>query len=301
MECVRRRMWTEHVLMGMCGWECVDGNVWGRAPSPVQPSAARRVTGPCRVITDSLWRQPPFDSAQGKLSAVRRAQRGAIKKCHTLPMSRPWPAAARDLTELLLGYGLILFILWIPETRQRILSPVALIVTLAIVLASRPTAEDLGLIRRGLAASFWILPAAIVLAIASMLVAKRIGTLHPLYKADVKHIAGYILWTLYQQILLNDLFMPRLTRLLASESAAIGLAAVLFATAHLPNLPLTVATLVWGAISCALFRRYRNLYALGLAQGLLGLCFAICVPDALHHHLRVGLGYLRYRGAQPVP
>jgi hypothetical protein len=28
---------------------------------------------------------------------------------------------------------------------------------------------------------------------------------------------------------------------------------------------------------------------------MLGLCFAICVPDSLHHHLRVGLGYLRYR------
>jgi hypothetical protein len=64
--------------------------------------------------------------------------------------------------------------------------------------------------------------------------------------------------------------------------------------AHLPNLPLTAATLVWGAVSCGLFRRYHNLYALGLAQGLLGLGFAICVPDALHHHLRVGLGYLRY-------
>jgi len=216
-------------------------------------------------------------------------------------MPRPEPAAARDLIELLLGYGLILFILWMPETPQRILSPVALIVTLAIVLASRPTADDLGLARRGLARSFWILPAAVLLAIASVLVAKQIGTLHPLYKADFKHVAGYVLWTLYQQFLLNDLFMPRLIRLLPSENAAVALAAVLFATAHLPNLPLTAATLVWGAVSCALFRRYHNLYALGLAQGLLGLCFAICVPDALHHHLRVGLGYLRYHSTQPVP
>ena len=46
--------------------------------------------------------------------------------------------------------------------------------------------------------------------------------------------------------------------------------------------------------SCWLFRRYRNLYMLGLAQGLLGLCFAICVPDAMHHHMRVGLGYFHY-------
>jgi hypothetical protein len=203
-------------------------------------------------------------------------------------MSRPQPASVSDLIELLLAYGLILFVLWIPDFPQRILSPVALIVTLSIVLARRPSLDDLGLSRRGLARSFWILPAAIVLAILSALVAKQMGTLHALYKGNFKHIAGYILW-------------PRLTRLLASDSAAVGLAALLFAAAHLPNLPLTAATLVWGAISCALFRRYRNLYALGLAQGLLGLCFAVSVPDALHHHLRVGLGYLRYHGTQPVP
>jgi hypothetical protein len=215
--------------------------------------------------------------------------------------TRREPGSTRDLVELVLGYGLILFILWMPEFPQRILSPVALIVTLTVVMARRPSPDDLGISRRGLARSFWILPAAILLAIASLMVAKQIGTLHPLYKGDFKHIGGYILWTLYQQFLLNDYFMPRLTRLLASEGGAVGLAAVLFATAHLPNLPLTAATLVWGAISCTLFRRYRNLYALGLAQGLLGLCFAVCLPDALHHHLRVGLGYLRYRGTQPVP
>jgi len=214
-------------------------------------------------------------------------------------MSRPEAGSARDLVELVLGYGLIVFVLWMPELPQRMLSPVALVVTLAIVLARRPSWDDLGIGWRGLVPSLWILPAAIVLAIASLLVAGRIGTLHPLYKGDFKHIAGYVLWTLYQQFLLNDLFMPRLTRLLTSESVAVSVAAVLFAAAHLPNLWLTAATLVWGAISCALFRRYRNIYALGLAQGLLGICFAVCVPDALHHHLRVGLGYLRYHGTQP--
>jgi hypothetical protein len=216
-------------------------------------------------------------------------------------MSRSRPGFIRDLLEIILGYGLILFVLWMPEFPQRILSPLVLLVTLAIVLARRPSAEELGMSRRGLAASFWILPAAIVLAFASLLVAKQIGTLHPLYKGDFKHIAGYILWTLYQQFLMNDLFMPRLTRMLPSENTAVGAAAILFALAHLPNLPLTAVTLVWGAISCALFRRYRNLYALGLAQGLLGLCFAVCIPDALHHHLRVGLGYLRYHNTQPAP
>jgi membrane protease YdiL (CAAX protease family) len=192
-------------------------------------------------------------------------------------------------------------VLWMPEFPQRILSPVALVVTLTIVLARRPSLDDLGVGLRGLGRSFWILPAAIVVASISVLVAKQIGTLHPLYKGDFKHICGYVVWTLYQQFLMNDLFMPRLSRLLGNEGAAVGLAAVLFAAAHLPNLPLTAATLVWGAISCGLFLRYKNLYALGLAQGLLGLCFAVCVPDSLHHHLRVGLGYLRYSSLQPRP
>ncbi len=204
------------------------------------------------------------------------------------------PGTARDLIEVTLGFGLILFVLWMPSFPQRILSPVAFVVTLGVVLARRQSLDELGLGRRGLAASLWILPAAMVITIVSVLIARRIGTLHVLYQADLQHIAGYVLWTLYQQFLLNDLFMPRLTRLLANEGAALGVSSALFAVAHLPNLPLTAATLVWGAVSCGLFRRYHNLYALGLAQGLLGLGFAICVPDALHHHLRVGLGYLRY-------
>jgi len=204
----------------------------------------------------------------------------------------------RDLLEVILGYGLIVGVIWMPEFPQRISSPLVLIVTLAVLLARRPSRDELGLGWRGLLPSLWILPAAVIVGAVGVLVAKRLGTLHPLFKGDAGHVAGYVLWTLYQQILLNDYFLARLTRLLGNGSAAVSAAAVLFAAAHLPSPWLTLATLVWGTISCVLFRRYRNLYALGLAQGLLGLCFAVCVPDALHHHLRVGLGYLRYGGVR---
>ena len=213
-------------------------------------------------------------------------------------MPRSEPSAGRDVLEIVVGYGIIMLAIWMPEYPQRILSAIALLLTLAVVLIRRPGVEELGLGRGGLRASFWILPVALVLAVGSVLVAKEIGTLHPLFKGDTRHIAGYILWTLYQQFLLNDYFMPRLVRVLGGKSAALGVSALLFGAAHLPNLWLTIATVVWGAVSCALFLRYRNLYALGLAQGLLGLCFAVCIPDALHHHLRVGLGYLRYHAMQ---
>ncbi|MFZ0309319.1 MAG: CPBP family intramembrane glutamic endopeptidase [Candidatus Sulfotelmatobacter sp.] len=210
------------------------------------------------------------------------------------------PSRARDLAELILGYGAVVGVIWTPEPLQRFLAPMVLVLTLSVVLARGKDRDELGLGWRGLIPSLWILPAAIALAALSVFVAAKIGTLHPLYKADFAHISGYVLWTIYQQFLLQDYFMDRLLRLVSSQSAAVTLAGTLFAAAHLPNLVLTAATMVWGIVSCALFRRYRNLWMLGLAQGLLGLCFAICVPDALHHHLRVGLGYLRYQGTPPV-
>ena len=60
-------------------------------------------------------------------------------------MTRPAPGSARDLVELLLGYGLILFAIWTPEFPQRILSTIALLLTLAIVLVQRPSRDELGL------------------------------------------------------------------------------------------------------------------------------------------------------------
>ena len=224
---------------------------------------------------------------------------GPVLLCHTFLMNEN-PSRARDLTELILGYGTVVAVIWTPEHLQHILSPIVFVLTLAVVLARRQSRDELGIGLRGLVPSLWILPAAIALSTLSVFVAAKAGTLHPLYKGDFKHITGYVLWTLYQQFLLQDYFMARLLRLVSNKSAAVVLAGTLFAAAHLPNLALTAATLVWGIVSCALFRRYRNLWALGLAQGLLGLCFAVCVPDALNHHLRVGLGYLRYHN-QPAP
>ena len=93
----------------------------------------------------------------------------------------------------------------------------------------------------------------------------------------------------------QNYFLLRLLRILPTQFAAVIAAAVLFSTAHLPNLVLAVATLGWGIVSCTLFLSHRNLYALGLVHSILGLCVAISVPDAVTHHMMVGLGYLHYR------
>ena len=222
----------------------------------------------------------------------------------TTTTSTPYPLAApraststRDLAELIFGFAAIMTILWLPTRQQVIFGPIALVMPLTLVVLRPPSAYALGLTWRGLVSSLWMLPAAATVAFAGVELARFAGTFHPLYNADLAHVGGYVVWTFYQQFLLQDFFMPRLTRLLTSD-LAIGAGALFFALAHLPNLPLTIATLAWGAASCALFRRYRSLYILGLAQGLLGLTFAVCIPDTMLHHMRVGLGYSHYHPIQ---
>ena len=101
-----------------------------------------------------------------------------------------------------------------------------------------------------------------------------------------------------QQFILQDFFLARLLRLLSTRTAAVLTAAVLFAVAHLPNPLLMVATLAWGIAACALFLRYRDLYSLGIAHGILGLCLAIAIPNTVHHQMRVGLGYVRWHATK---
>lgn len=212
------------------------------------------------------------------------------------PYSLAAPRSAnstRDLSEVILGFAAIMTILWLPTHEQMIFGPVVLLTPLVLVLLRLPSRYELGLSWRGLVASLWILPAAAGLAMVGITLARAVGIYHPLYNADLAHVGGYVMWTIYQQFLLQDYFMPRLARIITSD-AAIVIAGILFAVAHVPNIPLEIATLAWGVVSCALFRRYRSLWILGVTQGLLGLCFAICVPDVMLHHMRVGLGFVQY-------
>lgn len=236
--------------------------------------------------------EPPTHSL--KVSPVA----STTSTAYPFSVPRP-PAPIRTLAELCLGFIAIMIVLWLPTREQLIFGPIALLIPAVLVFWKRPDVNELGLGWRPLLSSLWILPAAVALAFLGVFLAQSAGTFHELYKPDFAHIGGYLVWTIYQQFLLQDYFMPRLTRVLSTD-AAIALAAVLFAFAHLPNVPLTVATLIWGAISCALFRRYRSIYILGITQGLLGLCFAVCVPDVFLHHMRVGLGYYHYHPVIPA-
>ena len=61
------------------------------------------------------------------------------------------------------------------------------------------------------------------------------------------------------------------------------------------RLLLTLLSFGASLLFCEIFRRYRNIFPLGLVHGALGLTIAACLPDTFLHHMRVGLGYLSFR------
>jgi hypothetical protein len=208
-------------------------------------------------------------------------------------LSKLW---SRDFVELAICYGLILLVIWTSSRTQRFLFWTAFAWILATTLVYRPDANTLGLRLSGPRSSLWITAGGLLFAGLLVGIALELHTLHPLHGAGSLglHMAGYLLWAFEQQFILQDYFLLRLLRILPKQSAAVITAAVLFSTAHLPGFVLTVVTLAWGIVACTLFLRYRNLYALGFVHGTLGLCVAISVPDAVTHHMMVGLGYLHY-------
>ena len=103
----------------------------------------------------------------------------------------------------------------------------------------------------------------------------------------------YALWALEQEFILQSFFYVRMESLLGSRRAVWG-ASLLFCVAHLPSPVLTLMSLIGGLLFCEMFRRYRNIFPLGLVHGALGLTIAASLPDRWLHHMRVGLGYLTY-------
>ena len=189
---------------------------------------------------------------------------------------------------------------WSPLPVQRLLFWVTFSWILATTLLSREDRETLGLGVQGIRRSLWIVGIAVLLAATQIVISMQFSALHPMYGPVPvgRHIWGYVIWAFLQQFILQDFFLLRLLRLMPSTRSAVILAASLFAIAHLPNPLLTVSTLVWGLVACTVFLRYRSLYSLGLIHGILGLCIAVSVPNAIHHHMRVGLGYLLYNAEQ---
>jgi membrane protease YdiL (CAAX protease family) len=202
----------------------------------------------------------------------------------------------RSLIELSVGYALILAVIWTPRPWQQRIYFAAAIFIIAAAWLAFPGRKEMGLRFANLARSSWIVGAALLVSLLSVLAARQIHTVL-LPNGPVQFFqryTGYIVFAFMQQALLQDFFLLRLLRLIRSPRSAALAAAAIFSIAHLPNPILVVATFAWGLAACLLFLHYRNLYPLALAHAILGITIAMTIPGPVTHNMRVGLGYLTY-------
>ena len=211
----------------------------------------------------------------------------------------PEPSAWIAVLEIFAAWALIEMTIWTSGKTQLRLFWIGAIFIIASTIAHRPRLSDIGLGKRGLWSSLWVIPAALVVASAAVLLAWEAGTLHPLFGsvAIAAHSSGYLVWAIFQQFILQSYFFLRLEKVVSTRWAVV-LSAALFCLVHIPNPVLVVVCLFAGWFACEVFRRNRNIYAIGVAHAILGLTIAVTVPDHIQRHMRVGIGYYHYRQVQ---
>jgi membrane protease YdiL (CAAX protease family) len=213
--------------------------------------------------------------------------------------SFPVPAAYRRLfvwAQIIVAFLFLECALWAPrlETRNRWVG-MAAITILVLALTDRASLERLGL---RLPKTFG---ASVVLGISFATAVFLVAMVHwaggqvpanPTWPR-LQMMWQYFIWATIQQFILQSFFYTRCEELFGG-SAAVWVTATLFAAAHLPSPILTTFTLVGGLFFCEMFRRYRSIYPIGIVHAVLGLTVALTIPDSILHHMRVGIGYLRY-------
>ena len=204
-----------------------------------------------------------------------------------------WGSRRLRFIEVSIVFGLILVAVWTPQGRfNSYVCWAAAFATVALSLSGRYSARELGLTRPFSGAlTIFVAGAALVALIAGVgFLARSIG---PPQALPWTRAWQYALWSLLQQFILESFIYVRLESLYGTGRAVLG-ASCLFAVAHLPS-PLLTGLAFFGALFfCEMFRRYRNIYPLGIVHAALGLIIAASLPNSVLHHMRVGIGYLKY-------
>jgi membrane protease YdiL (CAAX protease family) len=199
--------------------------------------------------------------------------------------------------QIVISFLFLEFAIWAPTTEIRNRWAIVVATTiLVLVLVDRPSLQRLGL---GLPK---MVGAGLILGIGLATVALMVILVHwlggqipanPAWWSNLHLAWGYAIWALMQEFMLQSFFFTRFEELYGSP-AAVWMASTIFAAAHLPSPILTTATLAGALVFCEMFRRYRSIYPLAIVHAMLGLTMAAITPDSLLHHMRVGIGYLRY-------
>jgi membrane protease YdiL (CAAX protease family) len=200
-------------------------------------------------------------------------------------------------SQVLLVYAALESALWTVGLAQACFMGLTVALAVAWSFAEPRLRTELGLGRRTIGHGWWIALVGTGIAGLVLLAAWGLQTLRPPAGGRVvcANVAMSLIWALAQQFLLQSFFFLRLEQLLRSGRRAVIGAALLFASAHVPNPVLVPVTLAGGLILSEAFRRHRNLYPLAVAHALVALCLAISIPEAVLHDMRVGIAYLHFQ------
>ncbi len=206
-------------------------------------------------------------------------------------MSRAWAWA-----QLAIAYGLLEAALWTTPPVQQVFALITAVWIAGVTIVNRRSVRELGLGASGFRGALIAVPIAAAVAGVIVLIGWQAGTLRVLYgpRPVLWHAVGYGVWALEQQFILESFFFVTLEKLLGDSTKPLLGAALLFCAAHVPNPVLMAATMAAALFFVSVFRRYRNIYPLGLAHAMLGLSLAITVPDHVIRHMRVGISYLHF-------
>jgi membrane protease YdiL (CAAX protease family) len=207
-----------------------------------------------------------------------------------------WP----EWLELFSVIGAIESVLWTEGRTRWILYLFANAWIIFAALRHRRSARELGVSSYGLRSCAWIIIAGAALALAVIALGAMHGTLHVLFGVMpiATHITLYVLWAVMQQFVAQSYFYLQIEKLTQSSNKAVVGAAVIFALLHIPNPVLSVVTFIGGLAFSEMFRRYRNIYPIAIAHALVALSIAVSLPDDVHRHMRVGIGYLHYHRSE---
>ena len=228
------------------------------------------------------------------LSATPAASAGSLAPATGLRRYAVW-------AEIAIEFAFLEFALWAPTRQIRnrwaaITALTILAVILADLLIDRQSLKRLGLGLPGIFGASVVLVTGVAASAFLITLVSRAGgqiPANPAWFPTLQSTWGYLLWALIQEFILQAFFFTRCEELYGG-STAVWMASALFAAAHLPSPVLTTATLIGALFFCEMFRRYRSIYPLAIVHALMGVTIAFITPDSLLHHMRVGIGYLRY-------
>jgi membrane protease YdiL (CAAX protease family) len=198
--------------------------------------------------------------------------------------------------QMIVAYVLLERALWSSRLAfQNRWALIAILTVILFVLVDRPSIRRMGLALPTTMGAGVALGGSVLTVIALVFLVRWSGGQIPVNPTwpSLHGIWQYMVWALVQEFILQSFFFTRCEDLFGSP-AAVWVSATLFAAAHLPSPILTTFTFVAGLFFCEMFRRYRSIYPIGIVHALLGLTIAVTMPDSLLHHMRVGIGYLRY-------